>query len=258
MKKGLVLENIHIGVGEKEVIKGISLEIGPGKVHALMGPNGSGKSTLANTLMGHPKYALLKGKILLNGKNITKSEPHEKARAGLFLSLQYPPEIGGVTVHNFLRTAWQAIHKKKISAMDFYHLVQKKLQMLHLDENFLQRELHLGFSGGEKKKLEILQMLVLEPKSAILDETDSGLDVDALKTIGKALKYLSKTKKVGILIITHYNRFLHHITPDKVHVLARGIIVKSGNKSLAKEIEKKGFGHLRYRRGGRNSSSVKK
>ncbi len=244
MKKGLLLENIHVGVGDKEIIKGISVEILPGKVHALMGPNASGKSTLANTLMGHPKYQLLKGKIILNGKNITKLAPHEKAKAGLFLSLQYPPEIGGVTVNNFLRAAWQATHKKKISAMDFYHLLQAKLKMLHLEESFIQRELHFGFSGGEKKKLEILQMLVLEPKYAILDETDSGLDVDALRTIGKSLKYLSKTKKVGILIITHYNRFLHHIAPDKVHILSKGIIVKSGTKALAKEIEKKGFNKI--------------
>ena len=231
-------------VGDKEIIHNIDLEITPGKIHALMGPNGSGKSTLANGLMGNPKYKLSKGRIVLNGKNITKIAPDKRAQEGLFLSFQYPPEIGGVTVANFLRAAWQAAHKKKITALDFYQILEKKLVMLHLDESFASKHFNQGFSGGEKKKMEMLQMLVLEPKYSILDETDSGLDVDALKIIGKCIKYLTTKKKMGVLIITHYNRFLHHVVPDKVHILSHGQIIKSGTKTLAKEIEKKGFKNM--------------
>lgn len=245
MKHSLNLQNICITIGNEEIIQYITIEIAPGEVHALMGPNGSGKSTLANALMGNPKYVLKKGKIFLNGKNITTIAPDKRAQAGLFLSFQYPPEIGGVTVANFLRAAWQSIHKKKINALDFYKTLTKKMAMLHLDESFAQKYFNQGFSGGEKKKMEMLQMLVLEPKYAILDETDSGLDVDALKIIGNCIKYLTKKNNMGILIITHYNRFLHHVIPDKVHILSHGQIIKSGTKALAKEIEKKGFKQIK-------------
>ncbi len=245
MKNSLTLQNIRITVGDKTIVSDLNLEIQPGKVHALMGANGSGKSTLANGLMGNPNYHLNKGKIILNGKNITELAPDKRAHLGLFLSFQYPPEIGGVTVANFLRASWQAVHKKKITALDFYKTLEEKMAMLHLDESFAAKHFNQGFSGGEKKKMEMLQMLVLEPKYAILDETDSGLDVDALKIIGKCIKYLTTKKQMGVLIITHYNRFLHHIVPDKVHILSHGEIVKSGTKALAKEVEKKGFKHIK-------------
>lgn len=236
------IKSLTVSVEEKSILKGISLSIEPGTVHALMGPNGSGKSTLANTLMGHPKYQVKKGKIVLDGTDLTQMSPTEKAKAGLFLSMQYPPEIPGVTVNSFLRTAWQAIRGEKISSLDFFRRLQKTMKMLNLDDSFAQRQLNVGFSGGEKKKMEILQMLVLEPKYAILDETDSGLDVDALKVIGKAINYLKKEKHMGVLVITHYSRFLHHIVPDFVHIMTKGKIIESGDKQLAKRIEKEGFG----------------
>ncbi len=237
----LLIKSLAVSVEEKAILKRISLEIKPGTVHVLMGPNGSGKSTLANTLMGHPKYKVTKGKITLDGKDITSLAPNEKAQAGLFLSLQYPPEIPGVTVHGFLRSAWQAVRQQKITSLDFFRSSQKKMKMLNLDEKFTQRQLNVGFSGGEKKKMEMLQMLVLEPKYAILDETDSGLDVDALKLIGKAINYLKKETNMGVLIITHYSRFLKHIKPDYVHIMSKGKIIESGDKKLITKIEKKGF-----------------
>lgn len=237
----LVIKNLSVNVDEKKILQKISLEIKPGSVHVLMGPNGSGKSTLANTLMGHPKYKVTQGKVTLNGQDLTALPPNEKAQAGLFLSLQYPPEIAGVTVHSFLRSTWQAVHKKKITSLDFFRSSQKKMKMLGLDEKFTQRQLNVGFSGGEKKKVEMLQMLVLEPKYAILDETDSGLDVDALKSIGKAITFLKKEHNMGVLIITHYSRFLRHIKPDYVHIMSKGKIIESGDKKLIERIEKKGF-----------------
>lgn len=241
MPKALIIKSLSVSIEEKAIVKGLHLKIKPGEIHALMGPNGSGKSTLANTLMGHPKYKITKGKITLDGLNITTLPPNEKAKAGLFLSLQYPPEIGGITVNNFLRNAWQTIHNQKITSLEFFRFLQKKMKILHLEDSFAQRQLNVGFSGGEKKKMEILQMLVLEPKYVILDETDSGLDVDALKTIGKAIAYLKKEKNIGVLVITHYARFLHHIVPDFVHVMNKGKIIESGDKKLAQRIEKKGF-----------------
>ncbi len=235
------IKNLFVSVADKPILKDINIEINPSSIHILMGPNGSGKSTLANSVMGHPSYQLTKGKISLNKKDITKLPPNEKAQAGLFLSLQYPPEIGGITVANFLRTAWQAVKGEKISALDFYRILQKKMALLKLDETFAQRFLNQGFSGGEKKKMEMLQMLVLEPKYAILDETDSGLDIDAIKLIGKVVLHMRKTNKTGFLIITHYNRFLEAIKPDYVHIIKKGTIVESGTEKLAKKIDKKGF-----------------
>ncbi len=235
------IKNLFVSVADKPILKDINLEINPSSIHILMGPNGSGKSTLANSVMGHPSYQLTKGKISLNKKDITKLPPNEKAQAGLFLSLQYPPEIGGITVANFLRTAWQAVKGEKISALDFYRILQKKMALLKLDETFAQRFLNQGFSGGEKKKMEMLQMLVLEPKYAILDETDSGLDIDAIKLIGKVVLHMRKSNKTGFLIITHYNRFLESIKPDSAHIIKKGTIVESGTEKLAKKIDKKGF-----------------
>lgn len=235
------IKNLFVSVADKVILKDINLEVKPSTIHILMGPNGSGKSTLANSVMGHPSYQLTQGQISLNKKDITSLPPNEKAQAGLFLSLQYPPEIGGITVANFLRTAWQAVKGEKISALDFYRILQKKMALLKLDESFAQRFLNQGFSGGEKKKMEMLQMLVLEPKYAILDETDSGLDIDAIKLIGKVVLHMRKTTKTGFLIITHYNRFLEAIKPDYVHIMKKGNIVESGTEALAKKIDKKGF-----------------
>ncbi len=235
------IKNLSISITEKSILKDINLDIKPGSIHILMGPNGSGKSTLANSVMGHPSYVRDQGTITLNKKNITDLPPNEKAQAGLFLSLQYPPEIGGITVANFLRIAWQAVKSEKISALDFYRVLQKKMELLKLDETFAQRFLNQGFSGGEKKKMEMLQMLVLEPKYAILDETDSGLDIDAIKLIGKVVLHMRKKNKTGFLIITHYNRFLEAIKPDFVHIMKKGSIIQSGTEKLAKEIDKKGF-----------------
>lgn len=235
------IHHLTVAITEKTILKDINLDIEAGSIHILMGPNGSGKSTLANSVMGHPSYTITGGKISLNKKNITDLAADEKAKAGLFLSLQYPPEIGGITVANFLRIAWQAVHNKKITALDFYRILQKKMALLKLDETFAQRFLNQGFSGGEKKKMEMLQMLVLEPKYAILDETDSGLDVDAIKPISKVVMHMKKNKKTGFLIITHYNRFLESLKPNFVHIMKKGQIVQSGTGKLAKEIDKKGF-----------------
>lgn len=236
-----IIKDFQVSIAEKAIIKGIDLEVAPDTIHVLMGPNGSGKSTLANSLMGHPKYTITKGKILLDKQNITELRPDQKAQAGLFLSLQYPPEIAGVTVAQFLRTAWQAVHQEKISALDFFRFLQPKMALLNLEESFAQRQLNVGFSGGEKKKMEMLQLITLEPKYAVLDETDSGLDIDALKLISKAIVSLKKTCHTGFIIITHYQRFLNHLTPDFVHIMSQGKIIRSGDKKLAKEIEKNGF-----------------
>ncbi|MBT4539124.1 Fe-S cluster assembly ATPase SufC [Candidatus Woesearchaeota archaeon] len=238
----LEIKDLHVEVEGKEILKGISLTIEQGKVHALMGPNGSGKSTLANVLLGHPKYTVTQGKIILNGEDITNLPPNERASKGLFLSFQYPKEISGVTLTNFLRAAYNATHKP-LSIVDFYKLLQEKMAQLHVDKRFAQRYLNEGFSGGEKKKAEILQMLVLQPTFAILDETDSGLDVDALKIVAEGINTVT-CKDRGILLITHYNRILEYITPDIVSILQDGKITKTGGKELAQQIEQKGFKEL--------------
>jgi Fe-S cluster assembly ATP-binding protein len=236
----LEIENLHVEIEGKEILKGISLTIEEGKVHALMGPNGSGKSTLANVLMGHPKYAVTSGKIMLNDEDITELSPDDRAKRGLFLSFQYPKEISGVTITNFLRAAYNATHETKLSVVDFYRLLKEKMEELHVASSFNKRYVNEGFSGGEKKKAEILQMMVLQPKFAILDETDSGLDVDALKIVAEGINRM-KSPERGILLITHYYRILHHVIPDVVHILVDGKIVKSGGKELAQQIEETGF-----------------
>lgn len=241
--KSLKIENLHISREGKEIVKGISLEVKPGEVHALMGPNGSGKSTLANALMGHPKYRITSGKIFVDEKDITELPPNERAKTGLFLSMQYPPEIPGVTLSSFLRTAVNALRDTKLTVLAFHKLLKEKMAELKMDPAFSRRHLNEGFSGGEKKRAEILQMTLLEPKYAVLDETDSGLDVDALKVVTDGINTL-RGPGLGILLITHYTRILKYVTPDKVHVLKDGKIVKVGGQELADLIENEGFDNV--------------
>jgi len=240
----LEVKDLRVKIEDKEILKGINLEVDKGQVVALMGPNGSGKSTLAYALMGHPRYEITSGKIFLNGEDVTKAKPDERARKGLFLSFQYPQEISGVSVSNFLRTSLNAVregrNEKPVSVMDFHKLLQEKMKLLKVDKSFALRYLNEGFSGGEKKRMEILQMAVLQPSIGILDETDSGLDIDALRTVAIGINDL-KGQELGVLLITHYQRILNYITPDKVHIVIDGKIVKSGGKELALEVEEKGY-----------------
>lgn len=236
----LKLENLHVKREGMEIVKGVTLKIASGEVHALMGPNGSGKSSLANALMGHPKYELSQGKILLDGEDVTGLPVNEKAKKGLFLSMQYPPEIGGVTVSNFLRAALNARREKPLGVVEFHKMLKEKMAELQIDSSFSGRNLNEGFSGGEKKRMEILQLAMLSPKYAVLDETDSGLDVDALRIVVGGINRV-RGKVMGILLITHYTRILRYLKPDHVHVLVEGRIVKSGGSDLADEIENKGY-----------------
>ncbi|MBI4738307.1 Fe-S cluster assembly ATPase SufC [Candidatus Woesearchaeota archaeon] len=240
MTDKLVVEDLHVSVEGKMILKGITLELSKGEVIAIMGPNGSGKSTLANTLMGHPKYKIEKGRILLNGEDITNLPAHERSLKGLFLSFQYPVEIAGVTMTNFLRTAVNARRKEPVSVIDFHKLIKEKMKLLSMNEQFRKRSINEGFSGGEKKRAEILQMLVLEPTFAILDETDSGLDVDALKVVAEGINTFKGAER-GIMLITHYHRILNYVRPNKVFVMSEGRIIRSGGADLAYEIEKNGF-----------------
>jgi Fe-S cluster assembly ATP-binding protein len=241
----LEIRDLHVAVGEKEILSGVSLDIHHGEVVALMGPNGSGKSTLALVLAGHPKYTVTKGTITFQGKNLLQLKPHERSRAGLFLSFQYPAEVSGVTVSNFIRTALNARLPSPIKIVDFAKMLKEKMSLLNVDSKLVNRYLNEGFSGGEKKKTEMLQLSVLEPRLAILDETDSGTDVDALRVIGEGVSKIAQQTKMGILIITHYNRILHYVQPHKVYVLVHGKIVKSGGVELAHEIEKNGFDSMK-------------
>lgn len=241
-EKMLKIENLHVKVENKEIIKGISLEIKKGEIHAIMGPNGSGKSTLSYALMGHPKYTITKGKVTIDGKDLLAMPVNERAKAGLFLSFQYPSEIPGVTLANFLRTAYNEV-REKMNVMDFMKYLYEKMAFLKMDKEFAKRHINVGFSGGEKKRTEILQMAVLSPKYAILDETDSGLDVDALRIVASGINSLVGPG-LGVVVITHYQRILHHIKPNFVHILRDGKIIKSGNSELAEQIEKKGYESL--------------
>lgn len=236
----LEIKDLHINVENKKIVKGVSLTLEKGQIQVIMGPNGSGKSTLANTLMGHPKYSIVHGEVILDGEAITLAPPHKRAQKGLFLSMQYPPEINGVTIANFLRLTKKSLTVKNIDLMSFHQELVEKMKELHIDPEFTKRYLNTGFSGGEKKKAEILQLAVLDPTYAILDETDSGLDVDALKIVAEGINKF-KNKDKGILLITHYNRLLEYITPDVVHIMMDGKIIKSGGKELAEEVEKKGY-----------------
>ena len=241
------IKDLHVSIGDKEILKGVNLKTNPGEVHAIMGPNGSGKSTLAYTLLAHPKYQVTKGDILLDGESILGLTADQRAKKGLFLAFQYPLEIPGVNTNIFLKTSLNAIKKakgeKELDAIEFLKLVKQKAAELKFDEKILSRQLNVGFSGGEKKKNEILQMSILNPKLSILDETDSGLDIDALKTVSEGVNAL-RSKDSSFLIITHYQRLLDYIKPDFVHVLINGQIVKSGGSELALDLESKGYESL--------------
>ena len=253
----LVVENLHVSVEGKEILKGLNLEVRKGDIHALMGPNGSGKSTFANTLMGHPRYEVTAGQILFKGRSILEMEPDERSRAGLFMAFQYPVGIPGVTVANFLRAALNARLAPKaaegngavpkrptIAPKEFRALLKDRMAMLKMDETFAGRYLNDGFSGGEKKRAEILQMALLKPEIAIMDETDSGLDIDALRIVSEGVNALHGPE-LGVLVITHYNRILNYIKPDKVHVMKDGRIVTSGGPELALELEARGYDWVR-------------
>jgi Fe-S cluster assembly ATP-binding protein len=243
----LTIKNLHATIGDKKILQGIDLEIKPGEVHAIMGPNGSGKSTLANVLAGNDNYKVTAGTVDFSGIDLLKLPCHERAALGVFLAFQYPVEIPGVNNLYFLKAAFNAIRKynkqPEMDAFDFMSLVKERSKIVKMDENFLQREVNVGFSGGEKKRNEILQMLVLQPKLAILDETDSGLDIDALQIVANGVNSL-RAQDRSFLLVTHYQRLLNYITPDYVHVLAHGKIVKSGGRELALELEEKGYGWL--------------
>src|SRR5918911_308765 len=240
----LEIKNLHAKVDDNEILRGIDLTVNAGEVHAIMGPNGSGKSTLAGVLAGRDAYEVTEGQVLYLGKDLLEMDPQERARKGLFLAFQYPVEIPGVSNTYFLRAAVNAIRKHRgldeYDAMDFLKLVREKMRLIHMDEDLLKRPVNEGFSGGEKKRNEIFQMAVLDPKLAVLDETDSGLDIDALRVVATGVNTL-RSEKHSVLVITHYQRLLRYLIPDYVHVLAEGRIVKSGGKELAEELEQKGY-----------------
>jgi len=238
----LSIQDLHVSIAEQEIIRGLSLAVPKGEVHAIMGPNGSGKSTLAKVLAGHPDYKVVSGRIEMDGENIMELEPDERARKGLFLAFQYPSEIPGVTIANFLRAAVQARlpEGEELEATEYYAKLYEKMDLLEMDRSFTSRSVNEGFSGGEKKRNEILQMAMLQPKYAVLDETDSGLDIDALKVVAHGVNSM-RGPNIGILVITHYQRLLDYIVPDHVHVMVQGRIVRSGGKELALELEEKGY-----------------
>src|SRR5438874_7510986 len=238
----LSVENLHVTIVGQEIVRGLSLTVPSGEVHAIMGPNGSGKSTLAKVMAGQPDYEVTAGKVTMDGQNLLELEPDERARLGLFLAFQYPSEVPGVTIANFLRAGVQARlpEGEELEATEFYARLYEKMELLGMDRSFTSRAVNEGFSGGEKKRTEILQLAMLEPKYAVLDETDSGLDIDALKTVAHGVNSL-RGSKIGILLITHYQRILNYIVPDHVHVMVQGRIVRSGGKELALELEERGY-----------------
>lgn len=240
MKPLLQIKNLHSQVEDQSILKGLNLTVNPGEIHVIMGPNGAGKSTLANVVMGHPRHKITSGDILFDNEHINDLKVNERANKGLFLSFQYPEEIPGVTVENFLRTSKSAKENKKYGFLEFHKLILSKLELLGIRKDYLKRYLNVGFSGGEKKKNEILQMAVLEPKLAFLDETDSGLDIDAIRTVAQGVKKLT-TENNAMVVITHYNKIIDYLQPDFVHVLVDGQIIKTGDISLANEIDDNGF-----------------
>ena len=243
----LEINDLHAGIGDREILKGISLRVNAGEVHAVMGPNGSGKSTLAQVLAGNPSYQVTKGTVSYNGQDLLELDPEVRAQNGIFLAFQYPVEIPGVSNAYFLRSAYNEIRKAKgmeeVDPLEFLDLVEEKLKLVDMDESMLSRSVNQGFSGGEKKRNEIFQMAVLSPRLAILDETDSGLDIDALRIVAQGVNTLRSPENATI-VVTHYQRLLNYIVPDFVHVLANGRIVKSGGKELALELEEKGYDWL--------------
>ncbi len=240
----LKIENLHVEVDGNEIVKGLDLEVGRGELHAIMGPNGSGKSTLANVLMGHPRYEVTEGSVTFFGQNVFELEPDERAKLGMFLAFQYPSEVPGVSVANFLRTAVNSVREKELSVMEMYRLLQEKMRIMQMDPKFAERYLNEGFSGGEKKRNEILQMLMLEPRLAIMDETDSGLDIDALQVVARGVNEM-RGLDFSAVVITHYQRILRYIEPDRVHVMLDGRLVTSGGKELAEDLEEKGYDWVR-------------
>ncbi|HCY8328692.1 TPA: Fe-S cluster assembly ATPase SufC [Staphylococcus aureus] len=242
MASTLEIKDLHVSIEDKEILKGVNLTINTDEIHAIMGPNGTGKSTLSSAIMGHPSYEVTKGEVLLDGVNILELEVDERAKAGLFLAMQYPSEITGVTNADFMRSAINAKREEgqEINLLQFIKKLDKNMDFLDIDKDMAQRYLNEGFSGGEKKRNEILQLMMLEPKFAILDEIDSGLDIDALKVVSKGINQM-RGENFGALMITHYQRLLNYITPDKVHVMYAGKVVKSGGPELAKRLEEEGY-----------------
>src|SRR5437868_1916757 len=244
MGSELVIKNLHANIEGKPILRGVDLVVPQGEVHAIMGPNGSGKSTLANVIMGRPGYTVTAGEVLFKGQSIMSLKPDQRAQLGLFLAFQYPTEIPGVSVVNFLRSAYNAVKGDQISALAFRKRMKEKMTMLGVEDAMVARYVNQGFSGGEKKKNEILQLAVLEPDIAILDETDSGLDIDSLKAVANGIQQLTGPN-LGVLLITHYQRILNYITPDRIHVMMDGRIVLSGGPELAHELEQKGYEGIR-------------
>jgi Fe-S cluster assembly ATP-binding protein len=253
LERGLTISGLRVAVAGTEILKGIDLTVEPGRVHALMGPNGSGKSTLAFAMSGHPRYEILAGSVKLDGTELLELPADKRARAGLFLSFQYPAAIPGVSVANFIRSARMAVNPTDLPPAQFRKLIYDKIDVLGMDPSFLTRYVNDGFSGGEKKRLEMLQLSVLAPKYAILDETDSGLDVDALDDVGKAIGALRASdegRETGLLIITHFPRILRHVPADVVHIMLDGRLVKTGGPDLAEQIEREGYDRIREVVGG--------
>jgi Fe-S cluster assembly ATP-binding protein len=245
----LEIKNLHVSAGDKQILKGVDLHVRAGEFHALMGPNGSGKSTLANAVMGHPNFEVTEGQVLLDGEDVTEADPDERARAGLFMAFQYPVAIPGVTVAKYLRMVMnarrEALGEPEISLKDFRKTVEAAMELTHVPREFSNRYLNDGFSGGEKKRMEILQLALLRPSLAVLDETDSGLDIDALNTVAHGVNTVADGTDMGVLIITHYQRILHMVKPQFVHIMFDGRIVKQGGPELVEQLEKRGYGWIR-------------
>ncbi|MDQ6915056.1 MAG: Fe-S cluster assembly ATPase SufC [Actinomycetota bacterium] len=241
----LEIRNLHVRTEDREILRGVDLAVNRGEIHALMGPNGSGKSTLANTILGHPAYEITEGDIVFKGEPLTEADPEDRAQAGLFLAFQYPASIPGVSVANFLRMAMNTRREDPIGVKEFGAKLRGATEMLRVDREFTSRHLNDGFSGGEKKRCEILQMAMLEPEVAVLDETDSGLDIDALRTVAEGVNTLHDQTGMGALVITHYQRILHYVTPHFVHVMLDGRIVREGGPELVEQLEREGYDFLR-------------